>query len=504
MLPTLDELLLHVPTFYKDYSSDEETLAFMLSLLLDVGEILEEYIEIAKDNMNISTIESYRKIPVKIIPATNSFYDIDKFLVDLEVTKYMGFTRENIEQRKAIWDLYPARSKIELLSKKGLFLHLSAKRPIDIVEPRIVAMNLFSYKGDRFIEDYDFFFDANRLFILSERALQQRDGVYVLRDIVLDFSVAERKFGSNMGLHYTESISRPAYRDFIQMASFAALGGPTVSNIKKAFESLAGWENVEIIDAYSPNNQRAELWNLQDDMLTPFDFIVRVPSEHSGNEEKLTIFDRFLNIIKPEDTHYIIAWAQNISDKLIAPLDNILHRARHSGDEDISATDLIASRMIQTEVYAMELVQISSHPNIFDDSTVEYDNNETIYDIATRLAVSENQYGDNLYLKHITFPEFPLAFTAVRNIITGHVTITYRDNEPNVTRYEVLRNGVVLTALNRTGTGLGNTITVTDTTLVNQPPGQYTYCARTVYEPNVQMPEQTKISQLSASVVITR
>jgi hypothetical protein len=130
--------------------------------------------------------------------------------------------------------------------------------------------------------------------------------------------------------------------------------------------------------------------------------------------------------------------------------------------------------------------------------------NDLVYDLMDQMVDPgvEEGYGDLCDIRYITFPEIPLNFTASRDLLNGNVAITFKDNAQNISRYEILRNGIII--LTAVGTGQGGTIKVTDTTLNGLPSGQYEYYARSVFEVNPDLPIQTQYSYSSNRVKITR
>jgi hypothetical protein len=502
-------LLNQLTNFYKTYTYDNAPMDFLFQKYIEVAEYLENYILQIKDNLNIAMMETYRTFPYRTVSAISATYNYQDLLYNRNIIDKLLLNNKSLEERINIWMNLSSQDKANLLADNGYCIELSARRSWDIIEPSIVHMQVFDLQNNELVRGSDFLLTSNKLVFINSAAVPS---VYntklILKNIKVDYNTMENKIGKNIGVPYSDVITKPEYRDFIQMLVYASLGGPTIKNIKSAFNTLAGWDNVEIVDMISATGYKKVFWQNEagNAMLKPFDFIVSIPSSYFSNNDKISMFTKFLNIIKPSHTNFIIAWSEYTADALTRKNDDLGIKITHPEKvEQLNGFDDVTTRAVQHDEYTIQMQQAQTFPNIYDtDNPGMVFDNDLVYDLMDQMVDPgvEEGYGDLCDIRYITFPEIPLNFTASRDLLNGNVAITFKDNAQNISRYEILRNGIII--LTAVGTGQGGTIKVTDTTLNGLPSGQYEYYARSVFEVNPDLPIQTQYSYSSNRVKITR
>lgn len=501
-------LLTGLPNFYRDFTFDDSALHLLLRTNEEVFQMFEDQILQTRNDMSISTMMAYRTFPFRTVNLAPLAYNLEQLLRDPQVVAALGLHNMTARERLVAWSQVASSNKSKILSDNNFFSAITARRVIDLAEPRIVEFAARDNVGHplRFIEDIAV--HESKLFLLSERAaaLSKSSTKLNVEDIYVDYNSPENLVGRNIGMTYDGSVSKPEYRDFLQMVVYASLGGPTIGNIERALNSLADWSGVQVSDMYSAAGLKKAYWDgaSGSSTLSPFDFLISIPLQHFSGEGKLALFNRFLKIIKPAYTNYLISWAHPVTSQVSA-LSVLSTKSGLSTRMVLPGTDSVDTRSAQTDVVPIEMIQGETLLVQFDsgDARVSFDA-QVLHDRAyqLRLIPGTRGYGDEFGSKHVMFPEFPLQFSAARHIVTGDVAMTFRDNAQGATRYEVLRNGIII--LTWASTGLGGTIALTDTTLNAQPPGNYTYFARTVFDPTPSDPAQRQFSSASRSVTIAR
>ncbi len=502
-----DKLINDLSNFYSDFGYDQSSIEFIFDTYVKAAEIVEDYILQVKNNMNISTIQTYRSFPYKIIETKNATYILDDLLYDKSVVDKLSLSSMTMQQRKDHWATLPNNEKVDILLSAGKYIDLTAKRSIDLKDYEIIYADIYNLKNTLLTQNSDYILQGNKIFLINDAATPTVYNIkLILKNIVVDYDTPQKLIGKNIGILYKDLITKPEYRDFMQVVVYASLGGPTIKNIKNALNTLSGLSNISIVDMVSAKGLQKQLWE-GTSSLKPFDFLVSIPIDYFSSESKISVFMEFLDIIKPAYTNYVIAWAQKMADR-IEDIKNADKPGLKMSDipyDQITPTDSVKTTVSQSDTYAISMVQGQSVIAEFDssDTHVTYDNN-LYFDLVTQTIIPPGQdgYGDVCLARLIKFPEIPLEFNAVRDIYTGNINITFKDNAEGITRYEILRNDIIIAT--KTGDGNGGTITLSDTEFNNLSAGEYSYYARSMYEIDANKPELTKYSPPSKIVKIIR
>lgn len=434
--------------FYRDFGYSDEDIEFFVDLYEELGSALVDYMESTKFNQSYGTMETYRRLPLTIFEGTSARYDVSTLLSSHTNALALGLTG-GLESRIEQWnEIVPVEDKFSLLVENGYFVELSAKRDIDNYEPDIISAVFFDAKGTELSKDIDYYFkDRKIVFLGSFAAPSTRNTRVIARDVFVDYNFPERTLGNRIHLPYRGVLSKPEYRDFLNVAAKIVVSGPRVDVMKEAFQSLSGWEGADVIDQIGATGVRKRLWRTgspeyrylcylrpeteleEYDMivhedtiaaqdvgaLSPHQFVVSVPADlastvmrdESGDlvfrEERFGIFRYFLDIAKPIDTDYVFALTDTPTDP--APIsDSALNNLDVNPVDSESVFDerVIMPSKTLTESYAIN--------EVFD-------------------------------YREKTFPELPVSFSAAYHV-SGLVRYEFVDNADGVDHYEVFRQPV--------------------------------------------------------------
>ena len=327
------EIKANLSNFYRDYGYSEADIDFFIDLYEEMGQALLDYLKAVKRNQVIRTMETFRRYNFAAFEAHTACYKIETLLSNNASAALAGVSGD-IYKRVNDWNYFATDdNKIKMLNSVGKYIQLSAKRVFDKVEPPIISLELYDIQKTKLELGADYLLKDNRIYLLGDAAKASANNASLIAvNIFVDYDSPASLVGSRVGVGYTSAISKPEYRDFIQMVAHAMIKGPTIKNLKDSFNTLAGWENSNIIDLASATGVRKEMWvNPVTAILTPFDFLVTIPASATAtvgldelgnlvaNDDRIDIFKLFMNAIKPVDTGYILALSELIVEILSVP-----------------------------------------------------------------------------------------------------------------------------------------------------------------------------------------
>lgn len=488
MIIDKDSLLASLSNFYKEYKDDSESIDFLFDIFEDIGLLIEEYLYSVKRNQVISSMEAFRRFHFAAFEGHSACYDIEELLTLDSNASYIGLSGD-VTKRVEAWNTTVSKSnKVKLLNRTGHYIGLSAKRDSDTYEPEIVDLTLKNIHRTELIKNVEYIFENNRVYLLGSLATETvSNSRLIATDVFVDYDFPYELLGKRIGIPYSSDITKPEYRDFIQMVAYVAVKGPTLKNLKSAFNTLAGWEGSNIVDMISAKGARQDMWlNPSTAILTPFDFLVTIPASAASTvgytdgvlgpkDERLGIFSSFLDVVKPTDTAYILALSELIIEDE-DPNDQLANIISMPTEDSSTASDDFSNKT------SINIEETFSQGDII--RSISYDNGENYdelgaYDRDSLSEVGTDKYGDLLSVNLITYPEYPVSFVATKNILTGNANISFSDSAPDVVEYEVVRNGSVVYTVSATGNK--STKTWIDTELPGLGSGTYTYYAQSVY-----------------------
>lgn len=508
MLIDKNALINNLPSFYGMYGLEDSIMdiEFILDLYEEIISLVIDYIHQVKNNSNMSKMETYRILPFRMVSSTRGLYNLENLLYNENIEDALSIGNTHFEERKNIWRDSPSDRKVELLIESGNYISLEAKGDYMLGTYDIISADVYNLKNESMVRGLDYELYNNKIFFLN---IETSSDVYtqrlILKNIIVDYDVPQEYLGKNIGVPYKDAISKPEYRDFLQMLIMASSGGPTLANIKKAFSYLISWDGASIFDMYSAESRMMSFWD-EGGILTPFDFMINIPIAFFNSEEKIAIFRDFLNIIKPVYTNYFIAWSQNVIDKIIVNGEFVKNKIVDATQAyTLNVSDYETTKTIQSDSYTIgiqqsEIIRVEWDPG---DERVTFDSG-FITDLLYQNIVSAGSagYGDYANTTLTTFPEFPVNFAAKIDVVTGNLTATFKDSAPGVTRYDIYRNSTVINVI--TANGNGTIVSAIDAGYKQLPAGTYRYFARSVYEYDPLLPEYTKVSIDSKDSIITK
>lgn len=477
--------------FYSEYGYKDLNIDFFVNLYLEMADALDEYLNGIRRDQTVKSMDAFKKFNFAVLNGHGATYDLSSILLD---TTYAGMLSlsGSLSEREDKWRSTPLSVKATILTKLGKYITISAKRVLDLVEPEILALDLTDIDGRAYVEGYDYFLQDNKLFLLGSAATASvQNSKIIAYNIFVNYKTPEDLLGSRIGIGYSNAISYPEYRDFLQMVTHVLIKGPTVANLKDAFNTLAGWSGSNIIDKISATGVRSAMWKNPDTaVLTPFDFLVIIPAtvantvgisetgELVAKSDRIDIFKLFIDIVKPLDTSYIMALS-NIIPEVITVRDymsGIVTVPLESG-ADVADEQRFKIKMCADELFtAMPLLQSA----VYDTETDNYDALRGYDETSLDENVPGIGYGDLIRFNYIQYPQFPVSFNAVKDILSGQVTCTFKDNATQVNGYKIYRNGVVIQTITPAN-GNDAIKTYIDTQIPSLPSGSYEYKAFSFY-----------------------
>jgi hypothetical protein len=280
----------------------------------------------------------------------------------------------------------------------GYYILLMAKRDekLDPVNAIVVDLKLFDNTNKELVRNTDFALKNNRLYLLGDCAKRTLGKIFTMKDIYVDFNTSEDLLGRNVGLPYDNKLTKNEYREVAQMLIYAALGGPTIHNIKNAISTVSGMEGVQVFDKYTKDSIRSQYWSAdRNDRLHEFDFLISLPGMYTDNPEKLQIFINYLKKIKPTDSDFFLSTLNPILDAYILKnkdkrhLDVTLYAYEFMESKDI--VNLGGTYLTFKDVIDMvEQPAFVVHPPTFEDRMKITDDNDTIDSLKFIVNVLQN------------------------------------------------------------------------------------------------------------------
>jgi hypothetical protein len=495
--------------FYKEYGYEDLNMEFFVNLYLEMTDSLEEYLASIKRNQAIKSMGAFRKYNFAVIDGHKATYNLATILETPWVTRYLKSIKNpgSTEDWDPFWDdpielywkILPLENMGFILDRFGYHITLSAKRPLDDVDPDVVSVDIIDFNKTPYTEGSDFFILSNKIYFIGDaaRATAANKTLFAY-NIYVNYKTPEKLLGSRIGIGYSSAVSYPEYRDFLQMITQVLLKGPTVLNLRDALNSIAGWTGSDVVDMVGASGVREAMWkNPATAILTPFDFLITIPAAVSNTvgvektpetgettlvakSDRLDLFRSFIDIVKPVDTNYIMALS-------VLAVEVINLRDFKAGTVTVpmaSPSTSVANGKInitsrQSETFSH--MTVLSAATFDDGDSFDSDKGYDKPSFAQPSIPGTSGYGDMLSHRHIKYPEFPVSFEAVRDIVTGRVSYSFKDNAVDVQGYKVFRNNDMIRQFDLAPSGGGITLSGIDTLISSMPSGTYRYQAKSFY-----------------------
>ena len=294
--------------FYKDYAHEPHHFKMLMQayedLYRDIYALADQYI----DNTSFADSETYRMIPYQAARIDSAAYDVTALLSQQSIAVEFGLGDLSVLNRVNKWhEELSVRERIKILDRAGHLIQLSAfrdgnpsKRPFEIIN-----FDLYNDRNVRLVRNVDYAFFNNRIYLFGDVARYASSRSLVLKDIAIDFQTPEFLMGKAVRVLPDPAITQNDYREITEAFIHAALGGPIVSNLSSALQTVMGApDRAAIIDRVSANAHDLfykELWDEnKPDKLGRFDFLTMIPVETAYFEpERTKIIRSFVELIKP-------------------------------------------------------------------------------------------------------------------------------------------------------------------------------------------------------------
>jgi hypothetical protein len=309
--------------FYTDYSSDYEQFEQLGKIYQGVADLILNYVRQVHNNTRISKIETYRTIPFQSTDVYEATYDLSALLSSVPVAKIFNATSLSLQERIDRWsnplnlNAFDIERKIKALDMSGKYILLMAKRneQIDSSNASIIDLEFYDNNNNALVRDVDFVLKNNKIYLFGNYAQRILGKIFIMKNIKVDFKTADDLLGRNVGMSYNNALTKNEYREMAQMLLYAAIGGPTINNIKNSIEAISGMQGVKVIDKYSNDPVRTSYWTAnRANRLHEFDFLISLPTQYVENMAKMTLFIEYLKKIKPVYSNFFVSTMKSMNE----------------------------------------------------------------------------------------------------------------------------------------------------------------------------------------------
>jgi hypothetical protein len=293
--------------FYNDFAYQSEQFQTVLGVYQDLVNSAGDLVEQVKNNTVIGKTETYRIYPVQRINADATLYSLQTLLEDPRVANKIGLVSLSMFERINKWqnDEISVADKVSALDTVKIYLELNAYRDfLGEASSRIVDFELYDDSEQRLIQGVDYVFQNNKIYIFGDYAASSSPFYLTLKNIAVDYGTPQALLGDRIGMSYDDKLTPNEYNEISQMLMLAALGGPTIKNIKYAVQQVTGFGEAEIFDKYTRNKLYQAMWKRYS--MSPFDFVILFPEEYTADIDRLAILIKYLKMIKPAYTSFIV------------------------------------------------------------------------------------------------------------------------------------------------------------------------------------------------------
>lgn len=429
-------------------------------------------------------------------PRINFYLGVPSTYTEKEIIEYWKYTAS-------------PEVKISILNMMGIYTELvSGDYLTALIEGesdkrykgKIISADLY-YKNSKKINNIDYAIKDNKLFILSVHEFEQDNAYVTLKNITMDYNMSWLRTGSYLKIKYSDVIGKMEYNNlnklFLQMASY----GPILKEMKASIQEMFPGEDIQMVDYFSKNNPKSHYWDTAlspeeaeeqletmkamrsqliaraiannfnvgelfvgqglDDPnegideegkgLSVHDFVLCMPLSFArpnltGEDSKIEMFSRYLNVIKPADSYYFMSWMENASDSftpkdeqeiIVDSLNDITDTIEYKEKEEFINIEN-ASDNVTSTAYAT-MLDYSNGIHV-DDSVICWD-----------LDYEEIDIGEGKLIEHVsimlnTFPEAPIGLSA--NYANGEISVSFQNTGAGASYYEIYRNDTLINKIN--------------------------------------------------------
>ena len=389
------------------------------------------------------------------------------------------------------------------------------------------------HKNTAKINNVDYVIKNNKFYILNLNEFDVENPYITMKNITLDYNMSWLRTGSYLGVKYSDVVGRVEYNNLNKLFIEIASRGPILNDMKESIKAMFPGENIQMLDYFSRENEKSHYWdtastaeekeeyinflkavrtqqiaraitntfnvgelavgqglddpndNIVDEGkgLSVHDFVLCMPRtiaypSINGEDSKIDMFRKYLDIIKPADSYYFISWIEDTLDtlkprdyqELVADsLDDISDTLEYSESESFVDIDEVNTKVSNFD-YATRLDYSSG---IFcDDSVIYCDMDNYEIDIKEEPHVIEHVA---IFLN--TFPEAPIGLSA--NYANGAVNVSFQNTGAGASYYEVYRNNTLISKITIDSSDRSKRLAVKDKKFSNIKTDEYKI--RTVY-----------------------
>jgi hypothetical protein len=350
--------------FYKDNAFNYSNFEALFNVYIDLITAANEYAIQIKNNVVIPKIETYRIFPFQRILAEEATYNLNELLSNSKIVDKYILGSVPLENRITMWEdgTFTLAEKLDMLYITNTYITVEAKRGFTNEKNYpIVSIRMFNESGTEVLRNLDYALSMNRIYLLRDMAIPSTGKYITIQEIGVDFNTPRELLGGSLGIDYNEVLTKNEYNEILKVLTAAALGGPTVANLKVAIEAIAGPDQGDLYDKFVRDAKKQARWEATN--YTDFDFVVVFPEEYAVNMERLEAIKGYLEVVKPAYTKFAIILQSIYSDTY-----NILLNANDADNADF-ITEIIeeifesiigeedSGNLVEnaTEVYTMPL-----------------------------------------------------------------------------------------------------------------------------------------------------
>lgn len=292
------DLFAAADSFLRQYGSDSVMLNVWFQIVLDVCDIIDQVGEQVALAAIIGQTPLYRTIPFQAIQAKSGLY-----------------WDASVAAANPGWADMATADKVAILDGLGLYEALDVRRPMDGESDngkhRIISAVLDRQVGTSlpYVPSVDYVISNNRLYLFGVLAAPAGSGqskTLYLKNIKIDLNTLEAKWGTLLGYDQPAEFTPIVYRAALVWLLQIYFTGPTVAGLQSFSQQMGpAWQSFQVIDQVNAPADMGWLWSTG--LLTPFQFVLRVPAEQSA----LVLgsnFDSLVRRIKPAPTDFKLMW----------------------------------------------------------------------------------------------------------------------------------------------------------------------------------------------------
>ena len=505
-------LIDNLSNFYKTYSYNEEFIPGLFQSYIETITLLEDYVKQIETNINSSECETFRLIPYASTETNMWEYSIQDLIISSKFPYYKDITNASL-----LWSLMTPDSRVEILEDLGRYTIIETSIGVNNTNAKIIFFKLYSSDDEIFTDGIDYKLINNKIYPINQNISMPNNKI-ILRDMIVDYDYTYKRTGIFLNKEYSGVVSKQEYRDTNLAFMEAAGKGPEIVNLNKSLMGMFEDSNFSFVDVGTKDLRKKFLW--ESGSISPFDFIVNIPSTYSEPVKRVDLFSEYIKIVKPSDTDYLMNWTTEKTDVIpfietivmgksgLAVTDNPIDK------DTIDATLVISEDNIILfgELNSLDSIQYASmdfdniyydiynKSNIKDDTYYDYAEIYSDDDIAFDDAYPEYATYDDMIsapmIKYKTFPEYPLSFSVTTG--AGYAIISFKNNSVGCTGYRVFRDDVEHIDIIPEDIGLGERIVLNDTVS-----GQHSYEIKAYYKPFTTSDERLEYSISPKVITVT-